>query len=118
MGRLLPYVLNKEKDNGYAISRNFWQSFYFSLKNNTDGLWSGANTQYKIENGEIKMLHLSGSLVSHMYEKEGMSYWANVNATLEFVNKKSSSSKYTSGLTGSQLKNGLNDIFFSFFRWH
>jgi len=60
-------------------------------KNNTDGLWSGANTQYKIENGEIKMLHLSGSLVSHMYEKEGMSYWANVNATLEFVNKKSSS---------------------------
>ena len=59
------------------------------LKNNTDGLWSGTNSYYKYENDNIvKEMHSSSSLIANMYEKDGPSYWTNVNMTAYLTEKK------------------------------
>ena len=36
-------------------------------KTNTDGLWSGANTQYHLEGENVKKMHMSGSLVRFFF---------------------------------------------------
>ena len=39
-------------------------------KTNTDGLWSGANTQYHLEGEKVKKMVMSGSLVKIFFQKE------------------------------------------------
>ena len=63
-------------------------------KNDTDGLWSGTNSYYKYENDNIvKEMHSSSSLIANMYEKDGPSYWTNVNMTAYLTEKKPISGK-------------------------
>ena len=66
------------------------------LKNNTDGLWSGTNSYYKYENDNIvKEMHSSSSLIANMYEKDGPSYWTNVNMTAYLTEKKPIAGRYS-----------------------
>jgi len=61
-------------------------------KTNTDGLWSGANTQYHLEGEKVKKMVMSGSLVSTVWGSgEGASYWTNVRMTADLLEEKSSS---------------------------
>jgi hypothetical protein len=61
-------------------------------KTHTDGLWSGANTQYHLEGQNVKKMVMSGSLVSTVWGNgEGASYWTNVRMTADLIGQPTSS---------------------------
>ena len=52
-------------------------------KTNTDGLWSGANTQYHLEGEKVKKMVMSGSLVRKKNSKQNLTQISNILASLK-----------------------------------
>lgn len=89
-------------------------------KESTDGLFSSATTAYKVEkvggNYVIKAMATTGSLVSQMYEVEGMSHFAYVNVTSVLVNQRSSPGDIS--VSGETLNSLAYEFADSSYKWN